>query len=425
MKRVFYINDQFENKVNYYHLLLFLLALPFDRIYTTLIIISYIAHTLIFFTKKDLDKLNSTTFILQSVFFVTLLSAMYAPVFTHGLDVITRQLAILLFPVILTIHSQKLGDYRNRLLTAFSLSNTITILYLYFDAVKVIRFNHLPLSTIFTMAFVNHNFSLPIGIHATYLSMLLVLSLIYSIQQLTENLTRPARLFYYICSAVQYLGLIQLSSKSALIALFITLIAGFPLFVLKKENRHLYLLKIMTASFLLIIFVLCFHAFRVRYLTTLQDDLYENRGIVKENGRVDRWNTAFELIRKAPVMGSGAGSEIPLLRNLYYEKKMYESYLFSLNAHNQYLSFLINSGVIGLLVYVATLAWGLWESVKRRDVLLFGFILLVSVVSLSEDLLDVNKGIFFYAFFFSFFVLSGKQTITRPQLNSIATPLMV
>jgi O-antigen ligase len=73
--------------------------------------------------------------------------------------------------------------------------------------------------------------------------------------------------------------------------------------------------------------------------------------------------------------------------------------------HNQYLGFLINSGITGLLIYLGTLAWGLYQSIKKQHILLFGFIVLVTVVSFSEDLLDVNKGIFFYAFFFSFFIV--------------------
>ena len=44
--------------------------------------------------------------------------------------------------------------------------------------------------------------------------------------------------------------------------------------------------------------------------------------------------------------------------------------------------------------------------------MLLSFMVLVTVVSFSEDLLDVNKGIFFYAFFFSFFILSKKKKLS-------------
>jgi O-antigen ligase len=91
---------------------------------------------------------------------------------------------------------------------------------------------------------------------------------------------------------------------------------------------------------------------------------------------------------------------------------MYGPYLASLNAHNQYLSFTINSGVIGLVIYLTTIGWGFWQSIKKKDIILLSFLTLVTVVSFSEDLLDVNKGIFIYAFFFPFLIMSAGRPDT-------------
>jgi hypothetical protein len=51
---------------------------------------------------------------------------------------------------------------------------------------------------------------------------------------------------------------------------------------------------------------------------------------------------------------------------------------------------------------------------------------IISMVSFSENYLDVNKGIFFYAFFFSYFLMStGKLRLvaTRPVMagNPVTT----
>src|SRR5450432_4278503 len=103
MKKAFYIKDSIENKISFYHLLFFLLALPFDRFYSIIILISLLVHTAIFFKKNDIRNINRTTFILQLVFFVTLVSAMYAPSFSDSSNVIVKQLAIFLFPPLFTI----------------------------------------------------------------------------------------------------------------------------------------------------------------------------------------------------------------------------------------------------------------------------------------------------------------------------------
>src|SRR6185312_9888323 len=149
--------------------------------------------------------------------------------------------------------------------------------------------------------------------------------------------------------------------------------------------------------------------FKKRYFDGLKDDLSTRQVTETTDSRLARWETAVELSRKSPVIGYGPGSEIGLLHEKFYQKKLYSSYLNNLNSHSEYLSFLIRSGILGLLVYLATLSYGFYISLVRKDLLLFTFMTLIATVSISENLLDVDKGIIFYAFFFSFFVFSGKR----------------
>ena len=416
MKKAFYIKDSIENKISFYHLLFFLVALPFDRFYSIIILISFVVHTAIFFKKNDLRTLTRTTFILQTVFFLTVISALYAPSFSDSSNVIVKQLAIFLFPLLFAVTSLDLAKYRSRFLLGLTLSCTCTVIYLYYDAIHVLVYNKLPLKELLSWAFVNHNFSLPIEMHATYLSMLLVICIVFCLEQLFHHQRVSKRIYLAICSIILTGGLIQLSSKSVLFALLLILTFGFSLFVVSKGNRNRYLFVSVTSSVLLVSFILSFQVFRERYITKLKDDLYGNHGIVSMNGRFDRWSIALGLIRQSPISGTGTGSEVPLLRESYFEHKMYGPYLFSLNAHNQFLSFTINSGAIGLLIYLAVLGWGFRQSVKHKDIFLFSFILLITVVSFSEDLLDVNKGIFFYAFFFPFFISTLKKTDSHNSL---------
>ena len=405
MKRLLFIDDKTENRISYYHLLCFLLVLPFDRFYSTIILISFLVHSLIFLRKDSIKNINSKTIILQSVFILSLLSISYAISLQNGLNVVTKQLAILLFPLLLAITSLDLKKYSSPLLEIFAIGCTATVLYLFSDALHVIWYDHLPLKTLFTRAFVNHNFSLPIELHATYFSMFLVISVVYFLQQVLTESSTARRIFIICCLFILSAGLVQLSSKSAFIALFIIVNAGFPLFVLKKNIRLRFLSVTFSLSILLITFIFTVDVFRERFLIDLKKDLVKTSDTEKLTWRIYRWDAAKDLIKKSPLIGNGAGSEIPLLRSLYFDKKMYAAYLNSLNVHNQYLSFLINTGITGLLIYMATLGWGFWQAIKGKDIFLLSFMILIAVVSFSEDLLDVNKGIFFYAFFFSFLAI--------------------
>ncbi|MGZ3833786.1 MAG: hypothetical protein ACXVB0_09695, partial [Mucilaginibacter sp.] len=103
-----------------------------------------------------------------------------------------------------------------------------------------------------------------------------------------------------------------------------------------------------------------------------------------------------------------------------------------LNAHNEYMSFLIKSGIWGLAVYLATLVYGFKIAIRKKDIVFFSFMTLVAVVSLSENMLDVDKGVMFYSFFFSFFVFVAEQrellniTVKRHNnLRKVATNRMI
>ncbi len=403
MKEIFFIQDNTENKISYYHLLLFLCTLPFDRFYSTIILISFLIHTLIFLKRRRLQQFSWQTLLLQSAFWITLISTLYSSFFRLGIDLVSKQFAIFLVPSLLSVTNFDIQQYRKVLLSGFSLCCCLTIFYLYFDAANVLRFNKLPLSEIFSSAFLNHNFSLPIEMHATYLSMMLVICFVHLCAEYFETISTKRKIFLIAGCLILLAGLIQLGSKAVLLAFLLIINIGFPLFVLTGKKRFSFAIVSVIVSAIIITIILSVHAFRERYVSALKDDLYENPLAAEQYGRLDRWDVALEMIKESPVIGYGSGSEIPLLRERYYGKKMYNAYLYSLNAHNQYLSFLINAGIPGLLLWLATLYWGFRKAIKRKNILLLGFMILIAVVSCSENMLDVNKGIFFYAFFFAFF----------------------
>lgn len=411
MKRVFYIKDSIEHTVSYYHLLAFLLTLPFDRFYSTIVLISFLVHRLIYVGNNSFANINRDVWILPSVFFVSIFSAIYASSFTYALNVITKQLAILLFPLLLITVSSNLAKYRNRLLLGFAWGCAITVCYLFIDAFRVMVYNRMPLRSLLSPSFVHHNFSLPIDVHATYLSMFVTLAFTIFLKHFFRQQQKSSRLLYGICCLALLAGLVQLSSKAAFISLFIVILS-FPFFEFRKRGRIKFLVIFLSLFILLSMSLMSVKVFRERLLVDFRNDLVEAPDAERNNWRINRWDAASDLIKQKPILGWGTGSEIRLLKELYFQRKMYASYLNSLNVHNQYLSFLINSGIIGLLIYLATLLWGFWRAVKVRDVALFSFLVVIAVVSFSEDILDVNKGIFFYAFFFSFLILFPPRPAT-------------
>jgi O-antigen ligase len=129
-----------------------------------------------------------------------------------------------------------------------------------------------------------------------------------------------------------------------------------------------------------------------------------------------RWQCAWELIRSSPWIGHGTGMELGLLKAKYLDHHLYIAYKHDLNAHNQYLSLWIKTGFIGLLFYLFLLGAGFALAFRTKDPFLAAFLMIIAFVSFSENILDVNKGIFFFSFFFSlFFRAPGEYFLWRDE----------
>jgi O-antigen ligase len=218
-------------------------------------------------------------------------------------------------------------------------------------------------------------------------------------------------------------GLIQLSSRAVFIAFLLVLNLVFPflLFTAKKRLAFFVMAALLSATVMLII--LNVDSFKARYISELKTDLTNKVKIIESTEpRLARWNAIAELIKKSPVIGYGTGSEKKMLKEEYFEKGLYISYLNEFNTHSEYLGILLRTGVVGLLVFVYILYFGFAAATRKADIIFLNFMIIVAVVSVSENFLELNKGIFFYSFFFSLFlwkkgqVLKKEKTVTGNRL---------
>jgi O-antigen ligase len=404
------------NKISYYHLAAFAVSLPFDRFYSELVLISLLLHTLIHSKKSGFRSLFTIeNLVLASVFLVNLAGIIYSADKNEAVKDLERQLAIVLFPVLFSLLELDLARYRKKVLQWVGVACVFTILYLYADAVRIILYNHLPIKTLFSKAFINHNFSQPIGLHATYFSMYAALSLAVFLQLFLEEKKNNYRFLYLAATGILLAGLLQLASRSVLIATILLVIPGFTFLI---SGRKLQLKFLVTALLLLLVTlfgITRIDSFKKRYIGDFRNDLTQasiNNELLEP--RILRWHYALELISESPVIGHGSGAEKRILKEIYFENKLYNSYLNELNAHNQYLSFSLKTGIAGLAIFLITLFYGFRVAWRNRDIILAAFMIIITIVSFSENILDVNKGIFFYAFFFSFLVKSSLPADTKP-----------
>jgi O-antigen ligase len=415
MKELLLINDNKVNKISYYHLMLLMASLPFDLFYSHIILISFTLHTLIHLKKERLKSLFSfKLLVIPSVLYISIIATAYTVNIPAAFTEWALRIPALLFPLLFSLNALDLKKYRSKFLLFFSLLCTATVFYLYLNAVLTIRYYHLPLRALFTEGFTNHNFSEPIHIHATFFSFQLVIAVVNLLYILmTGKTSRSSKIVYAFCCFILIGGIIQLSSKSILLILFIIVNIVLPYYLLTGKNRRKFMFTGFSVSALIIVVIISSSTFRERYVTLFKEDLSTDKTIPRNSDtRLERWRVAARRIKVKPILGYGSGSEVGLLKDDFYNAKLYSSYLHGLNSHSEYISILLKSGIWGLLIYLLTLIYGFKVSIKKKDVLFISFMLIIGVISFSENLLDVDKGVMFYSLFFSFFVFYSPENET-------------
>ncbi|WP_353160319.1 O-antigen ligase family protein [Myroides odoratus] len=140
---------------------------------------------------------------------------------------------------------------------------------------------------------------------------------------------------------------------------------------------------------------------------TLYDDQHTN------DSRVSRWEAIYEHAMQKPWMGYGSGSEDEEVLKAYKEDNLQHALESEYGPHNQYLSFLLEYGLIGLGCFVFYLGYQLRLAFLRNDIIYFCLVTAIAISCIFDSVLYLNTNIIFFAFFGNLFTfLSWRNKTT-------------
>ena len=111
-----------------------------------------------------------------------------------------------------------------------------------------------------------------------------------------------------------------------------------------------------------------------------------------------KYNSLFEVIKENLIFGVGTGDSRDKLMEKYLEKNMKTEYEFGLNSHNQFLNTAVSIGIIGLVVLILCFLMPFYQGWKQKELLLMGFVVIVSMNLLFESMFERQSGVIFYVF---------------------------
>lgn len=125
--------------------------------------------------------------------------------------------------------------------------------------------------------------------------------------------------------------------------------------------------------------------------------------------RLVYWRSSKEIGKQNFLFGVGTGDVGDTFED-YYKNNSELAEKFQLRSHNQYLSTFIALGFIGVVIFIFALIIPLQYAINKNNYLYVVFACIALISFFSEDTLETQDGVFFFAFFNSFFLFAKAKS---------------
>ena len=248
--------------------------------------------------------------------------------------------------------------------------------------------------------------------HFTYQGIWIVFSIFF----LGYNFLKFSHKLKYLILPVIFLLLVWLffiSARMPLITLFLSTITVLLISRIKGK------VIIMVSSIALLILIASYFAFsplKVRVnevfnskieLPTSGDDI-ENYNSMSV--RYGIYYCSFNIITNNLLLGVGVGDSQNELNSCYTDKIGAKIYTWTdYNTHNQYLYFLLATGVVGFILYLLLIYTNFKKAFTSGNILYLFFILIISFISLTENIFLRSDGVMFFSLFSGLFLFNLRK----------------
>lgn len=334
----------------------------------------------------------------------------YAPDFSNAYDELERGVFLVAAPLLLLRKDINREEIINVVIWGLLIGSVLCMLYLH-----IINLNNFLAevgeSSILSYKFTSNRFVAPlIDMHPVYLGsyFLMLIILVKENKQLLKN---------YIAFPVILLTvttIVFLASRIIILSLFVL----FIVYILTNVNfKQKLVTGILTLLAVLVMFPMIKDTYFYNKLVEGSKwELTNNVGNAnidkkkKSDSRMSRWIISYDIISKKPLFGYGTGTEQQLLLNAYVDSGMKVSEHQKYNAHNQFLGYGLQFGLMGVFLMLMYFGINFKLGYNALDYLSMGYCIILFCCCLTENYLARNMGVNFVAIFGTVLHLKNRNT---------------
>jgi O-antigen ligase len=349
---------------------------------------------------------NRLALLVVSVFPLYLLGLLYTADLREGTFMLEKSLSLLLLPLVISSSSFPRKAIEAAFVAFVAACLVATVVSYITVYANYLRHNDWYLT--FIQGHFRDNYASFIGLHPTYFTLYLTFSMIILVHFLFafhRSLSVATKGLLYFLLLYFLVTEILLSARMPLLALAVIGL-GFSFFWLYRQKKIAWIAVVTVGAI-----GIAYQAFTHPILNKRFREVAETAwapptgdDFNSTNVRIGILRCGMEALQQAWLTGFGTGDTQHFL-NQCYERKGYSPIMYenTLNLHNAYLQIWLTVGVAGLLWLVSVLAVPAIRSYRFQAYIFLAFLLLIGLSSLTESLLNAQKGVVFFSFFYSLF----------------------
>lgn len=349
---------------------------------------------------------NKLVLFFCSVFLIQVVGLLYTSNLEDGLGKLERKAALFVFPFLLAGSERLEQRHVQAVVAAFIFSCVGMAAYASYE----LLFTH---GVYGSQPGLTELIDEILDMHHAYSGLYLVFAVAAScflVLSRESCLGRKGKVLFAVLAVFLYAFLIVLAARTAVLTSFLLFVGAVVYYLLHRRKKS-FVMGAMLASIALAFLVLSLPNTRSKIA-----DFQRLQGVHSPlTPRLIKWGCCFTVLEEqaAWVLGVGTGDVQDHLQQCYSEEKFWGE-RYDLNAHNEYLEEFVRHGVVGLLLFLASLLVPFAMSLRRGKMLYLIFLTVFMVGIVTESMLSRQKGVVFYALFnsvlaFNFF--KSKQPV--------------
>lgn len=405
------LDIQKRERINTWLMMSYVFFLPMWQQLSVLSLILLLVFSIFTGALSDLRKnirSDKILWLFIGYYVLHLLGMLYSENIKYGLFDLQVKIAFLVFPIILPSLFIRVTDW-NKIAKAFIAGVSIAAFYCFgYAFIDYIKNGN-------TESFFYLQYSR--FLHTTYFSLYINFAILLLLHALFSGKTQVNKAGKFIVPLILYLSIniLLLSSRTATAGAYLTI----PLWLILSLRKKIFLPKNIIPIIICLVFIGGSHAILLRinnrftqventikdtnrHQTIAQGDLQDTLPVEEDNStniRVHLWKNAVELIADHPFFGVGTG-DIKEEIVKYYTKNNYAYGIRErISPHNQFLHTGVILGFTGILFLASLLLIPMFLAIRSKDWLYFCFLLIILLNCMTESVLEIQKGILFFAFF--------------------------